>query len=40
LEPLASAAIPIERRTASICSASAIPVPDQAVWSAIGLSAG
>ena len=40
LEPLASAASPIERRTASICSASARPSPDQASWVTTGLSAG
>ena len=40
LEPLASAARPIERRTASICSTIARPSPRQASWVTTGLSAG
>ena len=40
LEPLASAANPIERLTVSICSASARPSPDQASSVTMGLSAG
>ena len=40
LEPLASAARPIERRTASICSTIASPSPLQASWVTTGLSAG
>ncbi len=40
LEPLASAARPIERRTASICSTIARPSPLQASWVTIGLPAG
>ena len=40
LEPLASVANPIARRTASICSAIARPSPLQWLWSTTGLSAG
>jgi hypothetical protein len=40
LEPLASVASPIERRTASICSTRARPSPDHGSWFAIGLPTG
>ena len=40
LEPLASVAKPIVRRTASICSTRARPSPDHGSWLPIGLPTG
>ncbi len=40
LEPLASAARPMPRRTESICSTIESPSPLQASWVTTGLSAG